>query len=182
MLPPAHQNYLKWVLPLNRRYRNLQLIPGLLHSFLSAQAQLHRSGFPWWTKQSCVAPATCSADEGCCDDPQPTALPDPDCNALCTDMNNISNGCCTAKYCYCGGDGQGWLQECNPPGNLFCKSTGECTAPENCQSEGCCDLTYWFKSSINLYLLGILSYDIITINKMIFERTNVKIKIKYCSK
>merc|ERR1719320_443930 len=68
-----------------------------------------------------------------------TPLPDPDCDSLCVgteDLVNVSNGCCTAKFCYCV-NGEGYPADCNPAGTLFCQSTGECV--EDCSSKDeCC--------------------------------------------
>merc|ERR1712142_1281379 len=94
----------------------------------------------------------CQSLSGCCDQnpttttPQTTTtpLPDPDCEILCQGVEDgvqVSNGCCTPKFCWCFLGA--WLTECKdfgPPGNLFCKSTQACVEPENCHSTpDCCD-------------------------------------------
>merc|ERR1712013_47575 len=74
-----------------------------------------------------------------------TTTADMDCDSLCSgydDGDLVNDGCCTARYCWCGGDGQGWLMDCKPPGNLFCQASQECLEPDNCLSnDDCCDQT-----------------------------------------
>merc|ERR1711936_1432094 len=72
-----------------------------------------------------------------------TTAGDIDCDSLCGGHDTgdlVNDGCCTARYCWCGGDGQGWLTDCTPPGNLFCQASQECLEADNCLStDSCCD-------------------------------------------
>ena len=81
--------------------------------------------------------------------PLTTSSPDPDCDALCEDVEdaflNLSDGCCTPKYCMCA-SGVGYPMTCPDEGSLFCGEKQTCVYgclenPECCKEESTSTLT-----------------------------------------
>ena len=73
--------------------------------------------------------------------PLTTSSPDPDCDALCEDVEdaflNLSDGCCTPKYCMCA-SGMGYSMTCPDEGSLFCPEEQACVY--GClENPECCD-------------------------------------------
>ena len=66
-----------------------------------------------------------------------------DCDTLCAGEDTgkkVGISCCFFQYCWCG-DGESWLTECKPHGNLFCEEQQACVEPEHCQADDCCAAT-----------------------------------------
>ena len=109
----------------------------------------------YWPTQESTSSSTTSSTTTTTTEPSPvsttttsssppltTSSPDPDCDALCEDVEDafLTEGCCAPKYCLCS-SGMGYLMTCQPEGEtFFCPEEQACVygcleRPECCDAE-----------------------------------------------